>query len=80
MAADCRRAAHVPTPDAYDSTPAEVREKPIDLLGSAVWIFSMRKMADARKGREVKIGKGLFQPIGPRIRKEWVVFWPAYAS
>src|SRR5215467_10167604 len=40
----------------------------------------MRKVADARKHREIKIGESFAEPVGPRVREQRIMLGPADAG
>ena len=55
-------------------------KKPAISLRRAIGIFAMREVADAGKHREIEIGKGLAEPIGPGVGKQRIVLGPAHAG
>jgi hypothetical protein len=56
----------------------------VAICAAAIWILAMREMPDARQQREIEIGEGLAQAIGPRKterkRKHGIALRPADAG
>jgi hypothetical protein len=55
---------------------AFIFEERRNLLGSTVWVFSVREMAHSRKARQVEVGERLPEAIRPRIGEYRIMFGP----
>src|SRR5580692_9922524 len=60
--------------------PADTPKERADLGGGAIGVLAMRKVSDAWKQREIEIGKGRAEPVGPGIGKQRVMLRPADAG
>src|ERR1700733_14509242 len=58
-------------------TPADAPEERADLRCRAIGVLAMRKMSDASKQREIEVGEGRAEPVGPGIGKQRVMLGPA---
>src|SRR6267378_965376 len=62
------------------SAPTDLLEERRDLRGRAIRILAMWEMPDTGKQRDIEIGEGLAQAIGPRKRKQRIALGPAHAG
>lgn len=62
------------------SGPCQAIEKSGNFIGCPIGVLAVREVTDVRKRRQIKIGEGFAEPIGPLVRKQWVVLCPPHVG